>query len=167
AVMRRMSSFKPKISWITMTPAGGRRRCRARAPPASAARSRRERRRPGWRPGSRPPEGDRVVAEPVDARLLAGVDDDGRERLVDERRAVDRRPGAELRAVVDRGRNDTAAEERLARSRPRLRRRRALGPRERRFLLGGDRLHAQPAQDRLLVAARVGVERLVHAVEAL
>src|SRR6185503_12063625 len=40
-------------------------------------------------------------------------------------------------------------------------------PRERGFLLDGDRLYAEPAQNGLLIAARIGVQLLVEAMEAL
>src|SRR6266850_1870933 len=150
--MRRMSSFRPKISWITITAGRGP----AAGGTASAARIGRPvadgKARSTVAATLRPPERDDVVPEGVDRRPLPRVDDDRRERLLDDRRAEDRLPGRQLRAVVDGRRHEAAAEEGLPRAEPGSPGRPARDARQRGLLLDRHRLHAEPPQDRLLVA---------------
>src|SRR5438445_13722072 len=104
--MRRMSSFRPKISWITIT-AG---RCPVAAGMASAARIGRPVEAGKVRSlvvatgSSGAAERDRVVAARVDRRPLPGIDDDRRERLLDDRGTEDRLPRPEPGSLVGRGR---------------------------------------------------------------
>src|SRR5690606_32462991 len=113
------------------------------------------------------PHGDAVDPVPIENRHLLRVDDDGRERFLDDRRAGDAVADAQVRAVVDRGRDEALAEEGLA---PALDRRAAAATadaRQRRLLRYADERQAQTAQDRLFVARGIGVQLLVQGVEAL
>src|SRR5689334_8539891 len=137
--MRRMSSFRPKISWITMT-AG-------RGPLASGSASAARIGRPVEDGKVRSvavairlpsPERDRVVPPRVDRRTLSGVDDDRRERLLDDRGAEHRLSRPETASVVDRRRDEAAAEEGLASAAARTARRLSRDARQRRLLLDRD-----------------------------
>src|SRR5262249_10224544 len=114
--MRRMSSFRPKISWITMT-AGRRSSPAGRASAACIGRPLEDGnvRSTVVAIGSPAPERDQVVPERVHRRALLRVHDDGREGLLDDRRAEDRLPRREARPVVYRRGDEAAGEERLPR----------------------------------------------------
>ena len=76
-------------------------------------------------------------------------------------------PGDRRGPVVHWRGDEAAAEEGLAGAEPRADTAAAREPRQCRFALDRDGLQAQSAQDRLLVAAGVGVQLLVQGVEAL
>src|SRR5262249_21272013 len=157
-VMRRMSSFSPKISWMTiiagrLPPGAGRANAARIGRPLAAGKLRSRAAATGW---SVLPQRDGVVPGRVDGCALAREDDDRRERLLDDRGAEDRLAGGEARAVVDRRGDEAAVEVGPARAEARA----AEGP-PRGAGKGGlrvhrDRLQAKPTEDRLLVAAGVG-----------
>src|SRR5258705_3369411 len=158
--MRRMSSFSPKISWMTIIagrfPPGAGRANAARIGRPLAAGKLRSRAAATGR--SLPSDRDRVVPERVDGGPLSRVDDDRRERLLDDRGPEDRFPGGEPRAVVDRGRDEAAFEVGAAGAEARAAEGAARGAGEGRLGVQRDRLQAKPTEDRLLVAAGVGVQ---------
>src|SRR5215470_6466360 len=165
--MRRMSSFSPKISWMTiiagrLPPGAGRANAARIGRPLAAGKLRSRAAATGR---SLLPDRDGVVPERVDGGALSRVDDDRRERLLDDRGSEDRLPGREPGAVVDRGRDETAVEVGPAGAEPRAAEGTAWGAGESRLRVHRDRLQAKASEDRLLVSAGVRVQLLVQPME--
>src|SRR5262245_60391149 len=164
-----MSSFSPKISWMTiiagrLPPGAGRANAARIGRPLAAGKLRSRAAATGH---LLLPERDGVVPERVDGGALSRVDDDRRERLLDDRGPEDRLPGREPGAVVDRGRDETAVEVGPTGAEAGAAEGATRGAGQGRLRVHRDGLQAKAAEDRLLVATGVGVQLLVELVEPL